>query len=30
VQQMSVLPHDAHDEPLDWLVNEQGAQRFAR
>ncbi len=29
-QEMPALPHDAHDEPLDWLVNEQGAQRFAR
>ena len=29
-QLMTELPHDGNDEPLDWLVNEQGARQFPR
>ncbi len=29
-QEMPALPYDGHDEPLDWLVNENGARRFPR
>ncbi len=29
-QEMPALPHDEHDEPLDWLVNETGARPFPR
>ena len=29
-QATAALPYDDNDEPLDWLVNERGAQQFAR
>ncbi|MBT3533895.1 MAG: 5-formyltetrahydrofolate cyclo-ligase, partial [Rhodospirillaceae bacterium] len=29
-QDMAALPYDDHDEALDWLVNERGAQQFPR
>ncbi len=29
-QEMPTLPIDDHDEPMDWLVNERGAQSFVR
>ncbi|MBL6954559.1 MAG: 5-formyltetrahydrofolate cyclo-ligase [Alphaproteobacteria bacterium] len=29
-QAMAALPYDDHDEALDWLVNERGAQQFPR
>ncbi|MDP7546364.1 MAG: 5-formyltetrahydrofolate cyclo-ligase [Alphaproteobacteria bacterium] len=29
-QAMAALPYDDHDEGLDWLVNERGAQQFPR
>ena len=29
-QEMPALPIDDHDEPMDWLVNERGAQSFVR
>ncbi len=29
-QEVSALPHDENDEPLDWLVNDLGVRQFRR
>jgi 5-formyltetrahydrofolate cyclo-ligase len=29
-QEHDALPHDIHDEPLDWVVSEKGSRRFER
>ncbi|MDE0941413.1 MAG: 5-formyltetrahydrofolate cyclo-ligase [Alphaproteobacteria bacterium] len=29
-QAMEILPYDSYDEPLDWLISENGAQQFVR
>jgi len=30
VQEVATLPYDENDEPMDWLVTEQGSRRFQR